>query len=155
MLLSRDIYGVLGIFVFGSLVTQLLTDTSKYTIGEFEEATKFKSNQFMCFKTTEWTKHQKFFSPRSAQAALPHCLSAKHNFDQHWGSIFSFVLVGNLWCLRCVACRAILCMSPTIIAWGRSGSRRRRERLVGIDGAGKRPPPLVTWWHRPQCQCIW
>jgi len=29
----RDIYGVLGIFVFGSLVTQLLTDTSKYTIG--------------------------------------------------------------------------------------------------------------------------
>ena len=53
MLLSRDIYGVLGIFVFGSLVTQLLTDTSKYTIGEMEEATKFKSNQFMCFKTTE------------------------------------------------------------------------------------------------------
>jgi phosphatidate phosphatase len=29
----RDLYGVLGIFVFGSLVNQLLTDTSKYTIG--------------------------------------------------------------------------------------------------------------------------
>lgn len=29
----RELYSVLGIFVFGSLVTQLLTDTSKYTLG--------------------------------------------------------------------------------------------------------------------------
>jgi len=31
--LARDMYAVLGIFVFGSLVNQLLTDTSKFTIG--------------------------------------------------------------------------------------------------------------------------
>jgi len=30
---QRDLYSVLGIFVFGSLVNQLLTDTSKYTLG--------------------------------------------------------------------------------------------------------------------------
>lgn len=29
----RELYSVMGIFVFGSLVNQLLTDTSKYTIG--------------------------------------------------------------------------------------------------------------------------
>ena len=47
MLICRDIYGVLGIFVFGSLVTQLLTDTSKYTIGELD---------------TPWSNLKAFFS---------------------------------------------------------------------------------------------
>ena len=44
---SRDIYGVLGIFVFGSLVTQLLTDTSKYTIGELAMPTMKYVKRFL------------------------------------------------------------------------------------------------------------
>ena len=72
MLLSRDIYGVLGIFVFGSLVTQLLTDTSKYTIGE------------LAMTTIEYVKR---FLPRQTQAAFPHSLSTQYNIDQHSGSV--------------------------------------------------------------------
>eukprot|EP00092_Neocalanus_flemingeri_P026618 GFUD01028849.1.p1 GENE.GFUD01028849.1~~GFUD01028849.1.p1 ORF type:complete len:297 (-),score=80.02 GFUD01028849.1:293-1183(-) len=31
--LSRELYNTMGVFVFGSMVNQLLTDTTKYTIG--------------------------------------------------------------------------------------------------------------------------
>ena len=31
--LSREMYNTFGLFVFGSFVNQLLTDTTKYTIG--------------------------------------------------------------------------------------------------------------------------
>ena len=58
----RDIYGVLGIFVFGSLVTQLLTDTSKYTIGEY---TYHLRNMKIIF----------LLSIRSTQTTFPDCLS--------------------------------------------------------------------------------
>ena len=33
--LSREMYNTFGLFVFGSFVNQLLTDTTKYTIGWF------------------------------------------------------------------------------------------------------------------------
>ena len=32
--LAREMYNTLGLFMFGSMVNQLLTDTSKFTIGE-------------------------------------------------------------------------------------------------------------------------
>ena len=32
--LTREMYNTFGLFVFGSLVNQLLTDTSKFTIGK-------------------------------------------------------------------------------------------------------------------------
>ena len=33
--LSWEVYNTFGLFVFGSFVNQLLTDTTKYTIGWF------------------------------------------------------------------------------------------------------------------------
>ena len=113
----RDIYGVLGIFVFGSLVTQLLTDTSKYTIGEY---TYHLRNMKIIF----------VLSVRSTQTTFPHCLSTQCHFDQHRGIFVSLNKFANLVKLRSVASLELSPMSWTMIAWVRRGLGRPRERLV-------------------------
>ena len=115
----RDIYGVLGIFVFGSLVTQLLTDTSKYTIGEY---TYHLRNMKIIF----------LLSIRSTQTTFPHCLSTQCHFDQHRGFFLSLDKFANLVKPRSVASLELPPMSWTMIVWARRGLRRPRERLVVI-----------------------
>ena len=114
-------YGVLGIFVFGSLVTQLLTDTSKYTIGELAMP---RSNMMS-------------IPPRPTPAALSHSLSTQYNFDQHSGSLAFqmdlFFLSSSFEMLdssRCVVRPVTQFMSPIMAAWARWDWRMQRERLV-------------------------
>ena len=113
----RDIYGVFGIFVFGSLVTQLLTDTSKYTIGEY---TYHLRNMKIIF----------FLSIRSTQTTFPHCLSTQCHVNQHRGIIAGLNKLANLVKPRSVESLELPPMSWTMIVWVRRGLRRPRERLV-------------------------
>ena len=136
MLLWRDMYGVLGIFVFGSLVTQLLTDTSKYTIGELAmPRSNMKSlwNKSM----TSFFKIMMSIPPRPTPAALSHSLSTQYNFDQHSGSLAFqmdlFFLSSSFEMLdssRCVVRPVTQFMSPIMAAWARWDWRMQRERLV-------------------------
>ena len=113
----RDIYGVLGIFVFGSLVTQLLTDTSKYTIGEY---TYHLRNMKIIF----------LLSIRSTQTTFPYCLSTQCHVDQHRGIFAGLKILAKLVKPRSVESLELPPMSWTMIAWVRRGLRRPRERLL-------------------------